>query len=439
MARFTPAQLAQAQAQWARYQDVARTGGWNFDPHNAWETAVRDVATANNMDPELARQINLYDTSKGANPGSYNFDTAQGIAEASKNYNEYLADQQGRYNRVDEIGPYGSAKYEQNPDGTWTRRYELSENQALMNAYQEERDIRLSQAQKELLGKATGKFGDEYSYSQFGDAPSLNYAGGPEAPLANGDFIGERKRIENSVYDSFNRRMEPRFQDEQERFRQRMADQGIPEGSELYTKLQGQLDERQNDARLDAASRATMLGGEEYERSFDVAGQARDRYTGEQKDVYDYGDRTRSRQIAEYADQRYAPWREQEMVNAARKPVVNPTYQGIAGISIPGVDIAGLGLGFKGLEQDMAIANLQAQTAREGHANALAVQGSRNQAAMDRLITQYGIQQANNANSSGGGGGYNAAANIAGSIGSGFAAGAANNFFAKGAAPKGAK
>ncbi len=86
-----------------------------------------------------------------------------------------------------------------------------------------------------------------------------------------GDFMQARERASGAVMDSFNRRMNPQFQQEEQQFRQQMAEQGIPENSELYNRQFQQLKDTQNSARLNAQNQAFLTGQSEQAMGYEQA------------------------------------------------------------------------------------------------------------------------------------------------------------------------
>lgn len=88
-----------------------------------------------------------------------------------------------------------------------------------------------------------------------------------------GDYTQMRQQAEDSVMNSFNQRMNPQFQQQDERFRQQMANQGIPENSEMYQQQYQQMMQGQNDARQGAMSQAFQLGQGEQAQGWNQAFQ----------------------------------------------------------------------------------------------------------------------------------------------------------------------
>lgn len=73
-------------------------------------------------------------------------------------------------------------------------------------------------------------------------------------------FDAQRQRAEQVAMDSFNRNMAPRFQREEADFRQRMAEMGVPEGSEGYQQQYRDMKEAQNAAYQNAMTGAFQQG-----------------------------------------------------------------------------------------------------------------------------------------------------------------------------------
>jgi hypothetical protein len=98
----------------------------------------------------------------------------------------------------------------------------------------------------------------------------------PALPQSS-DYQAMRQRAEQVAMDSFNRNMRPQFQQEESQFRQRMAEQGIPENSELYRDQYKQLRDQQNAATQNAMSNAFQAGqaeqAQQFGQAFDTRGQ----------------------------------------------------------------------------------------------------------------------------------------------------------------------
>jgi hypothetical protein len=89
---------------------------------------------------------------------------------------------------------------------------------------------------------------------EFGDAGALQRSVGPD------DFSADRQRVEQAVMS----RMQPQIEQSRAAMAQRLADQGIPAGSEAYKRQMDELGQQENDARM----QAILAGGQEQSRLF---------------------------------------------------------------------------------------------------------------------------------------------------------------------------
>jgi hypothetical protein len=68
------------------------------------------------------------------------------------------------------------------------------------------------------------------------------------------------KRAEDSVFSAFSNRYEPIFDRQSNNLQDRLVNQGIPVGSEAYSRAMSDMNNSQNDARLQAMNQATLTG-----------------------------------------------------------------------------------------------------------------------------------------------------------------------------------
>lgn len=109
--------------------------------------------------------------------------------------------------------------------------------------------------QKSLGGTAGMLLGDIRDNAVGGiDPRKLDYSVGAS------DFSADRQRVEEAMLS----RLEPQFQRDEESARQRMANQGIGQGSEAWNREMERLDQSKNDARM----QAVLGGGQEQSRLF---------------------------------------------------------------------------------------------------------------------------------------------------------------------------
>jgi len=108
----------------------------------------------------------------------------------------------------------------------------------------------------------------------FGDAGNITRDYGPAD-----NFSADRARVEESLY----KRIDPQLQQDRERLRQQLADQGIRYGTEAYDRAIAAADRQTTDARL----AVTAQGGQEQQRLNDMAAQRAGFQNAAQKQAYD--------------------------------------------------------------------------------------------------------------------------------------------------------
>lgn len=101
----------------------------------------------------------------------------------------------------------------------------------------------------------------------------LDYSGAPQLPGTD-DFSADRTKVENALYS----RIDPKLQRNEDDLRNRLANQGIMQGSEAYGR---EMDDM-NQAKNDAYNQAILAGGQEQSRLFGLGLNARQQAVGEQ-------------------------------------------------------------------------------------------------------------------------------------------------------------
>ena len=163
-----------------------------------------------------------------------------------------------RLNNPDVLGPTGSQKVTQNPDGTVTVNQNLSDNQ-----------------QKILTGNENlSNKGLDLAFNQLG-ASGLGSAFNPQ--LANrtttGDLNADRARIENEVFSRLTRDMDQEYGNSKQAKEAELANRGIAYSADPNSRYQQELqgiDKRYDTVRADARQRAAEIGGTELQRSFGI-------------------------------------------------------------------------------------------------------------------------------------------------------------------------
>lgn len=130
-----------------------------------------------------------------------------------------LIDAQADSNRVNEVGPSGTLTWSQGPDGKWTQTRAFS-----------------PELQK-IYGKQLGLLNQD---APTGDAYNQKYS----------DAMFSRSRA----------LLDPMFDQQSRTMEQKLANQGLPMGSEAYTGELDRFEDTRNRAYTDAANQATLSG-----------------------------------------------------------------------------------------------------------------------------------------------------------------------------------
>jgi hypothetical protein len=235
------------------------------------------------------------------------------VIAGQNNANLNSVGMQNALNRPNEINPYGSQTFTTDPTtGKVTQTTQLSgANQQLLDQ-QNSRDLQLGNMANSQMQGLQGLYSTPFNYDGIGNDPTKI------------DFSADRKRVEDSVWNQFNDRNSPIFAQQESDFRQRMANEGVPEGSAQYNQRFQQLQQQQNDARLNAQQQAIQMGGTELERNYSLSGDARDRAV-------------RERLLG-----RTQPYTELANILGLQHGVTNPNFQARSDIAVPTTDVGGI-------------------------------------------------------------------------------------------------
>jgi Chaperone of endosialidase len=184
------------------------------------------------------------------------------------------AQAQATANRVNQINPYGSIQYYQtgvdaqgNP--TYSAAAALSpEQQALLDA-QNYQSLGLAQTANRALGNVYNTYGRAFDVAPFmqqevGQGPQFTQLGQADQMMRGGQTEQlQRSLDQNAGMSGWDRasnlimqRLEPQMQRQEQQLEQRLASQGIPVGSEAYTRAKQDLAMQQNDLRTQAQLQA---------------------------------------------------------------------------------------------------------------------------------------------------------------------------------------
>jgi hypothetical protein len=169
------------------------------------------------------------------------------IIEEQKKSNTERADQDVKYNRVNQVGPDGTVNWTVDPTtGQYTQTVALSpEQQALKDAETKTDQAGVNQA-LELLNKMAGT-----SYNLNDVAYKM-----PEETDYNANFEKERQAIEADRA----RTREPEFQQQMANLETQLVNNGVAPGSTAYAQAMKQLQDQQQNQRLTDAEFARSQG-----------------------------------------------------------------------------------------------------------------------------------------------------------------------------------
>jgi hypothetical protein len=163
-------------------------------------------------------------------------------------------------NRVNQVTPYGSLTYSQNPDldnfgnPTFTATQTLSPSQQRLLDYQN--------ATSEGLGELTGT--------------GLKYVSGMlQDPFSTKDLASLGFDPAQTYQDAYMQRLNPQIQQSREQTDQRLANQGITVGSKAYEEAKRLQAQRENDLLLGATTQGFGTGLAARQQGFNEAAYQR--------------------------------------------------------------------------------------------------------------------------------------------------------------------
>lgn len=246
-----------------------------------------------------------------------------------------------RLNRMNETDPYGSVKYTDLGNDQWRKDTQLSGVGQRQFDLQNQVDEGTGKLALQGVGQASGVLGKSFSLDGLS----------PEA--SRGNIAADRARYE----DALSSRLEPRFAQDRDAAEQRMADQGIPMGSEAYNRGMDELNRAKTDARMQVISQG---GNEGRAEDANMAG-------------------LRQRQLQETLLQRSQPINEIGALMGTGQ-VGMPQFQNTTPVNVQGTDV----LGAYGQTQaaNQAAYNAKAQSSAAAGSSAAGLAGTAATAAM---------------------------------------------------------
>ena len=100
-----------------------------------------------------------------------------------------------------------------------------------------------------------------------------------------GNLEADRSRIEDAVFGTLTRDLDQNYENRRQQVEQTLRNKGIPFSADPKSRYQqelGALNRQYDDARLTARQTATEMGGQEYQRNFDIGETLRSNQFAEQ-------------------------------------------------------------------------------------------------------------------------------------------------------------
>ncbi len=169
-----------------------------------------------------------------------------GLANQQFAQQQQLLDQQTRANRFNQVTPNGSLNWSQDAQGNWTQTQTLSPAQQQILDQQNSLSLGLGDAQKSMLGQVNS------TYSQ---------------PFTGGDPAARQQTID-SQYGAMTSRLDPQWNQREQSLQTRLANQGLPVGSEASNNATRDFNFGRNDAYQQAQNSALQMGNTEFQNSF---------------------------------------------------------------------------------------------------------------------------------------------------------------------------
>jgi hypothetical protein len=176
-----------------------------------------------------------------------------GAARATAQGNLQMAETAAAANRVNQVTPYGNLNYTQSTNEygnpIWTATTTLSDiGQQLLNN-QNQASLGLGGTINSALGRVQSTMGQEFN-------PNL-----PQVGINAGE----------NYQDAYMRRLAPQIEQSQEALDVKLANQGIPVGSEAYRRAQMAQSQRENDLLLGATTQGFGTGLQANQQAYNQA------------------------------------------------------------------------------------------------------------------------------------------------------------------------
>lgn len=221
-------------------------------------------------------------------------------------------------NRVNQQGPGGSVSFSQDPNNPdqYTQTTTLSpEQQRIYDAQTSATGSRAQAAGQNFnlyggnlgqgidtsglpqrqtsAGPTQQRTGINAQSGRYSDIRTDNLQGLP----GNGDYGGERQRVEDALYGRATERLDDQFGRREEDLRSQLLNRGLREGTQAYSDAMLDFSRERQDSYGDARDRAILAGGQEQSRLYDQSLRGRQQQFGENTQVAQFGNQAAQQQF----------------------------------------------------------------------------------------------------------------------------------------------
>tara|TARA_R110002051_G_scaffold325625_1_gene429513 strand:- start:19052 stop:20326 length:1275 start_codon:yes stop_codon:yes gene_type:complete len=220
----------------------------------------------------------------------------RGAAEEQAESSRLNTEQQTWANRPDQYTPFGSQTWQQEKEwdpttkqylNKWAQTTNLDpESQAALDAQQRIGAGR-SQLAESLLGRVNQEYGDIIDWDNF-PAMSGGLTAGQYQPQGNiqsaldfsslqdiPDVEGVRNRAESAMYERGASRLDPQYEQEEDKLRTRLLNQGFQEGDKGFQNEIDRFSNQKSDDYANLRRDSIAMGGDEATRQFGMGMQGR--------------------------------------------------------------------------------------------------------------------------------------------------------------------
>ncbi len=269
------------------------------------------------------------------------------IANAQSKYNLTNAQMQSNLNNPNYKGPGGAQTRTQNADGTYSVTQTLSPT--LQKNYDASNEL-----QGSLISQAQNLAKTPLSYDSAGDKATFDTSGVRGIPQSDARDLD---KMRDSVYAQQTQYLDPQFKQTEDDTRNRLANQGIMQGSEAYDREFNNLAMQKQKAYGDARNSAIQAGGQEQSRLFGLGMQSHTTGMNDALAGFNTGMQGRQQGVSEANALHNSPINDIAALRNSTQ-VQLPTYPGQVGTSIPGVDY--MNAANMGFNADLNLKNAEA-------------------------------------------------------------------------------